>query len=722
MGNTNLFKLSLERLQPSDWAHFEGLCAAFLVPEYPRLRTMAHPSGDGGRDSELFSPEGQTNIAFQYSIQKDWKGKIIKTVARLSEEFPSVHYLIFLSNQQIGSQADGLKKELLTKGLFLDIRDKNWFLERMDVGEGRQDAAEQLIDRIGRPYLVSEQVIEKSTSPLTSQEARAALLYLGMQWQDDIIEKGLTKLSFDALVRAALRNTNSDNRMKRAQVQETIHQYLPTANAEELNEYINAALVRLSKRYIRHWQKEDEFCLMHDEYQRILSRLAEKKNEENDFDCELTKQCSLCLQDIKGTTEEDTSDLRLRTHRVIEKLLLRKGEIFVSAIRTGAPERMGFDQVMDIIMKDIESHRPGKIIAHLIPKIVETIIRNILIELKDSTQRYIKSLADSYTLFTFLKETPDVQKATKKLFLHGTIWIDTTVLLPLFAEQLESDHKLRIYSRLISTCNEAGIDLCVTLGTIQEINAHMNKALTCSKFTPSYSWKGRVPYLFYQYLKLGGSDLSFDKWLSLFRGNEHPDEDIAQYLLEEHGIEKVSLIEESITVDKDFRQAADRLWTEAHYERRGKNAEEADENTTIQLIKNDLETYLGVIALRSKERVTELGYKHWLLTLDSIAWQIRNRLRKEFEAKTPSSPLLSVDFLLNNLAFGPERHRLTREEEQQLPMILDIEMTESVPEDILKVAEDVRKENEGLPDYVIRRKVRDAINKSKMRRACDQVS
>ena len=46
-------------------------------------------------------------------------------------------------------------------------------------------------------------------------------------------------------------------------------------------------------------------------------------------------------------------------------------------------------------------------------------------------------------------------------------------------------------------------------------------------------------------------------------------------------------------------------------------------------MQHDVENYLGVVALREKENVTEFGYKHWWLTLDRIAWQIKNTIREE---------------------------------------------------------------------------------------------
>src|SRR6185369_2094454 len=123
--------------------------------------------------------------------------------------------------------------------------------------------------------------------------------------------------------------------------------------------------------------------------------------------------------------------------------------------------------------------------------------------------------------------------------------------------------------------------------------------------------RGRVPFLYYQYLQTGQYRSEFYKWLSLFRGTERPEEDISQFLFHEYSIKRRGLIEESEQVNSDLRYAADRLWSSEHAQRR-RNNELIDEAAMRQLVKHDLETYLGVIALRQTEQVTELGYRHWL--------------------------------------------------------------------------------------------------------------
>lgn len=160
--NRKLFELALERLRPSDWEHFEELSSAFLASDFPSLRTMASPSGDGGRDSELFSPIGDNTITVQYSVTKSWETKVTNTFERISEALSGVQVLIYMSNQVIGAKADDLKRKGIKKyGIFLDVRDRNWFLERYESDDNKYKAACYLSDLIARPFLEGEELIEK---------------------------------------------------------------------------------------------------------------------------------------------------------------------------------------------------------------------------------------------------------------------------------------------------------------------------------------------------------------------------------------------------------------------------------------------------------------------------------------------------------------------------------------------------------------------------------
>ena len=60
--------LALDRLRADQWKIFEEFSSAFLASQYPNLRTVASPSGDDGRDAELFSYDGRIPTVLQYSV------------------------------------------------------------------------------------------------------------------------------------------------------------------------------------------------------------------------------------------------------------------------------------------------------------------------------------------------------------------------------------------------------------------------------------------------------------------------------------------------------------------------------------------------------------------------------------------------------------------------------------------------------------------------------
>ena len=74
-----------------------------------------------------------------------------------------------------------------------------------------------------------------------------------------------------------------------------------------------------------------------------------------------------------------------------------------------------------------------------------------------------------------LRETPDVQGAVEKMFSHGKIWLDTSIVLPLLAEPL-FDGQTGRFTRMLEASHEAKLELFVTWGVIEEIERHMNRS------------------------------------------------------------------------------------------------------------------------------------------------------------------------------------------------------------------------------------------------------
>jgi hypothetical protein len=129
---------------------------------------------------------------------------------------------------------------------------------------------------------------------------------------------------------------------------------------------------------------------------------------------------------------------------------------------------------------------------------------------------------------------------------------------------------------------------------------------------------------------------------------------------------------------------------------------------------HDVENYVGVTERRNSEREFALGYTSWWLTLDPAAFAARSVLIDQLPAPVPDSPVMSPDFLANYLALGPQRSRLDKNTERRLPVVFDAGSYE-LPVEILTTASAVREESAHLPERIIMRKVRDAIDKAKRR-------
>ena len=713
--NRNLFDLALEMMRPSDWEIFEELSSSFLASEFPDLRTMANPSGDGGRDSELFESDGVANVAIQYSVTKSWKTKIKSTAKRLKETFPDANVLIYMTNKVIGAKGDDIHIELLKDGFSLDIRDRSWFLDRLEKDAEKYGAAKAVIDRIATPYLEGHDVIEKKSPSLNSQEAKAALVYLGMQWVDENTDKGLTKVAYESLVRGALRGTHPENRLNRDEIYKNILSFLTSTDELEIKKFIDAALNRLTKVFIRHYQAQDEFCLTHDESERLKDKLVELESETIKFDLILVEYLIDAISECDVIDESEIDELLARTKRIIDRFLFKSGEEFASAVMEGSISYVDSGELKNVIIEDLRLHKASKKSSPILMELLIGCVKFIISDPRDVVRKHLRVLSDSYTIFAFLREVPDVQSATKKIFSYGNIWLDTTIILPLLAEGLVEEGEDRRYTNMFGALATSGVSLFVTEGAVREIVNHIRIAVQCAE-TAANQWQGKIPFLYFRYIECGYEPVKFKSWVELFRGLERPESDISDYLEQTFSIRTKSLEEEAQEVSDELRFAVRRLWDEMYAQRRsGSSVDGYEVSKASVLLDNDVESYLGVISLRKKEIASELGYQNWWLTLDGVAWKIRDNIRSEFGDDTPPSPLISIDFLSHQLSFGPCRNRIARADEQMLPVLLDFDLSEVMPKEILDVAEKVRSDNVGMPDIVIRRKVRDACDKYRRR-------
>lgn len=706
-------QLALERLRPEQWKMFEEFASAFLSSQYPDLRTVASSYGDLGRDGQLFSYGGKVRTVLQYSTQKDWTNKIRKTAKRISECLPDTKIMIYVTNQSILSAADSLRRELLEKyELVLDVHDISWFLDRLGGDEHRDIVSENLAKKIVDPYLESKGILEHSAPTLSTTESRAAFTFLQLQLEDDTREKGLTKLSFQALVRAVLRKTRSESRMSRTEIQDRIINIFPNHDSTRVRDLVDSALHKLTKRYIRHWAKQDEFCLTYPESCRIRERLAEIEISNSALDSEIQSTLQ-CLSD--GTLEE--IDLLGNLCRiVIDRHLFERGEAFAAAITNDRLNNIGVEELQKTICYVANSELGGYLPEHR-EKITQTVyatVMELLTEPSVNVQNHLRSKANAYTLFAFLGQTPDIQTAVSKMFSHGAIWLDTTIILPLLAEDLISNKQRRRFTQMLKVASSVGLDLRVTSGVIEETERHVNRCLTYVNM-PHSQWSGLVPFLVDAYIRSGRSIASFASWIENFVGSERPMDDLIEYLQEFCNIEHENLEDEELKADTHLKSTIQEAWHTVHIKRRDTSNKDLDDNAVNRLVRHDVENYLGVVERRRRDGVSPLGYSAWWLTLDRSVVQVDRDIRAKLGHEAPPTPVMSADFLVNYLSIGPIRYKVTKEVELTLPISLDVGMFGELPPDLLIEADRIRQEAGDLAEHIIQRRVRDGLDAAKRR-------
>lgn len=108
------------------------------------------------------------------------------------------------------------------------------------------------------------------------------------------------------------------------------------------------------------------------------------------------------------------------------------------------------------------------------------------------------------------------------------------------------------------------------------------------------------------------------------------------------------------------------------------------------------------------------GYESWWVTNDRSAFRMAG-IAAEDGLELPSSPCMSPNFLTNLLALGPTREKLGTGR-LALPVALDIQRGGWGIPGLSRLADEIRGRHAGEPEWLLRRRVRDAMNAVKEER------
>ncbi|MDV3124319.1 hypothetical protein M1247_05300 [Mycobacterium sp. 21AC1] len=694
-------ELALTQIPSAAWEDFEKFASEFLIADFPDLRTMARAAGDEGRDGDIFDVDGAGKIKLQYSVTVGWRAKILQTVDRLKDFKPKPTNLIYVTNQQIGPEADDLKREVFAEqDIVLDIRDRSYFLDRRDHTIAGRAASEVLERKFVDPLLTSQGIAHSVAPALTAEEERIAFLHISIDLIERDRSRNFAKDAYESLVLAVLHGTTHDTALTRASIQDRICSFVHADTRQQLAARIDSALERLTKKRgtVKHIRSSDCFHIAFEETIRINSEAEKFLEQESAFEEDI--RAAIYIVDSELADNEKKGGQSVRALReVIERLLLDYGEQFTEAISTGrAPEAA--KEKLEHLLSEMAFK------THLSNVDAAEVIEMVLTQGAEETEAHLRRLLDSYTVLAMLKSTPDVQKALRKVFSGGQIWLDTSVVLPLMAEELYATGTPM--HDLVRACRLSEVRLFVTTGVIEEVNSHLNTCLSAARSTSTNSYK--LPFLLAEFVINGNSKNAFVKWQENFRGKESPLLDIEEYLRDEFGIVRQDLQDEVDNAPNELRIAAQDYWREEQQRRRGGSG--IDSVNLDRLVAHDVENSVGVIQLRGHSNPGPTGYQHWWLTNDRLGKGLSSALEAELDEPI-ASPVMDPGFLVQLLRFRPHSPEEATAALDRFPVLLGLAKMDVIPSDMIDVVEEIRSEIPTLKPRIIQRRLRDEVNKRK---------
>lgn len=697
-------RVSLDNVRSSEWDLFEDFASAFLVSDFPKLRPIGG-TNDKGRDAVLFEPDPQqpSRVVLQYSLAADWRAKLRQTRQRLQEKAIPCSVLVYATQRDIGPASDDLESEFREQGIALSIRDRNWWVARAGRDALTRHATEALKTRvIGR--LVAGPGAYGDDGRLTRDEVETGLFFLELHVRDADRKRSLTRQTIEWLTLSALSLTDADNRRTVSQIVGSVASQMPTQEVSRVEGLVRAALRRLKNAHrVTVTAADDSYALHFNERQRIAELAAERAAEAELLQEDLQTHIGEAAEALEYPESGlDKSLLGKALVRVLEAVANDFGNSFAAAVTRNSievPRFSLYDTVERLLIND------SRTLSMLAIKQVDTF--NLLTEAASRTllspaprvSAYLHDLAEAYTLRAFLRETADVEDVVSKLFSRGKLVLDTTVLLPVFVEvALPEEH--RVFTSLLRSASHAGMSLLCTTGVINEIVTHLRNSRLASRLGDR--WQGPLPMVFDRWRQLHGVG-SFQSFVDDFTGEE-PEADVEQFLSDHLGVEVRDLELEAARFGDTTIARVTEIWRP-----RKRVAPHVDLDL---LLRHDVEMYLGVLGLRNEERASVYGHEAWWVTLDTSSSRI-GALAAEEDIDLASDPVMHPNFLSRLLAVGPSRRKLTSEERSALPLIVDPQSSPwSVPA-LADVASEIRRDYAGRPEYFLRRKLRERMNRLK---------
>lgn len=625
----------------------------------------------------LFNRDGLERYIYQTSIEKNCKGKLIKTLETLKKNKIKFDRLYYVTNQ-IFPDIEKTIDELFEKyKKYITIFDLKWFSSNVNNSQCTINAYTIFLSH----HLHEFQIPTKGYIVNDLVTDPRLFVFLRQQWDVNRKDLKLDQILADTLILYCLEGTDPDKGIfkTREQIIEDIATYIKF-DPKLLHDTLNKRLDELSEkpRRITYHTKANGFCLPYETrlsiQERDLEEIAVYEKFKIDIETKLRsylREKDIFIKDCVGLIES-----------TFHRLFYKQGLEFANFVLHGENQEAFEKQLPDVISLVVDA-------SSVIPKNKEAVKTSLLMTIRDIVYNgtkeqnlFLQRLSNTYMMLFLLQCDPKLCAFFSTIASRLNVFVCTSIIIPALSEiYLEPIN--RRHWNLLKGAKEAGVTLTINGVILHELISHFrmiikiyeeeyreNEHLYLTDETGTL-FIDEIMLRAYFYARMRNQVQNFNNFIDNFINYElsNPEEEMIEWLKEEFGIQYKSDKSFGIEIKKD---EYDLLYSKLK-----------DQKTHTAKARNDAKVILTIYAIREKNNETDnagiFGYKTWWLSKDTVTQRTVNEV---FKDKYRISCYIRPDFLYNYIALAPKKGEVDAAFRELFPSLLGVNISFHLPREI----------------------------------------
>ncbi len=706
-------------LKMSDGFRFEDFAKAILNITQGLNFVPVGGIHDGGQDSFVYESSDK-RIVYQFSIRKDWRTKIRKTIERIqaNPQFNGITFsVIYVTNIEIEqSEIDTFQIKILTEtGVNCLILENSKLTLEVDSLE---ETRKQFIDFCTR-FAVFLEVENQVKDIYSSDGLDNTLVYLKhfseSSGQVDYLEILVSTHLFNCL-----KETDPDKKLfvSYSKCIEYICGQLPNLSKDFISENVQKIFKRIEKKHrddreIRDHQNEG-YCLAYSKRLQVQEFIAQDAILFERFTAELVEQIAICSNEVIKTIDPKVVEAIIKD--VLAEVFRRQGLEISVAIHDPKSAYVNAN-LKEITQSVIATKYSTTLNAKKLHMPIFDIVYNILWRPTSIQKEFCTSLAKTFSLLFLGRADAHVVKHLKQSARGLRLLMGTDVIIKVLAE-IHLPNELQRFTNLIRSLRASQVTLCVCDSILRETAAHIRSSINWYRehIQPSVKdaesdpalrevldfeerFSGKILIRAHYHAKNDGKVKTFEEFIENFVGpnQNHFYKDIFDYLRAEFGVEQVN--QKIAEEDRDFQFVFSELMKV--------NGRALTEHAKRIIIETDAKTIMCTYHLRKDYPIGQnldfiLPEKVWWLTFESKISKVYGKLEERFGNLPNINPVVIVS-LLANLDVLTSKSTF----DSVLGTAIGINMSHTVPDEIVEMLnttyQSVKTMNKGKKAQLMRR-------------------